>query len=67
MNELVAHGIAELSGAELDLVTGGGGLSLNLSNLVNINLAVPTQIANNIAVLTSNVSQWIIQGVSLHQ
>jgi len=67
MNDLVAHGVTELSSEELDLVTGGAALSLNLSNLVNINLAIPTQVANNIAVLTSNISQWIFQGVSVRQ
>lgn len=60
MADLGNHTVTELTGSELDLVSGGG-LSLNLSHLVNINIAVPTQVGNNIAVLTANISQSIAQ------
>lgn len=66
MQDLENYGVTELSGCELDLVSAAG-LNLNLSHLVNINVAVPTQVGNNIAVLTANLSQTIIQGIGVIQ
>ena len=60
--------VTELTVDELDLVAAAGAyLSLNLSNLVNLNIAVPTQVGNNIAVLTSNITQTLFQGIGFGQ
>jgi len=67
MPHLDANAVTVLSGSELDLVSAGAALNLNLSHLVNINVAVPTQVANNVAVLTANISQTIFQNIGVGQ
>ena len=59
--------LVELSDGELDDISAGKGVNVNLSNLVNINLAVTPQIATQIAVLSANIEQTVLQKVGVSQ
>jgi hypothetical protein len=59
--------LVELSGAELDEVSAGAGINVNLSDLVNINLTIGIQTANQIAVLSNNVRQRVTQIFAANQ
>jgi hypothetical protein len=53
--------VIDLSDEELEMVAAGG-LTLNLSNLVNLKIAVANQNGQNISVLSSG-AQSILQGI----
>jgi len=59
--------LMELSDEELDDVSAGQGINVNLSNLVNINVSVATEVANQIAVLSKNIQQSISQVIGQTQ
>jgi len=57
--------IADLSDTELDMVAAG--LIVSAPTSININVAVPTQVATNVAAASANTVQTIFQGIGLFQ